>query len=75
MAERLQEEGVVHVRFEGCSRDLALSDLDVGVLASDEEIKSALAAHLHVPVGRLRDHVIDRHQTGNLTLRPEAVFG
>ena len=24
---------------------------------------------------KLRDYVIDRHDTGNMTVRPEAVFG
>jgi hypothetical protein len=28
-----------------------------------------------VPARMLRDHVIDRHETGNLTMRPQAVFG
>jgi len=28
-----------------------------------------------VAEGKLNDHVVDRHETGNLTLRPEAVFG
>ena len=34
-----------------------------------------VSRHLEVNEERLRDHVLDRHETGNLTLRPEAVFG
>jgi predicted deacylase len=75
MAELLKADAVVHVRFEGRSRDVALRDLNVGTPFGDEALRSALAAYLEVPVARLRDHVIDRHQTGNLTVRPEAVFG
>jgi hypothetical protein len=71
----LLNRAVLHVRFEGHSRDLALADLDVGPLSSDAAIKQALARHLGVPEGKLRDYVIDRHETGNLTVRPEAVFG
>jgi hypothetical protein len=43
--------------------------------SSDNEIKRALARHLEVSVEKFRDYVIDRHETGNLTVRPEAVFG
>ena len=52
-----------------------VADLDVGQASSDNEIKRALARHLEVPEARLRDYVIDRHETGNMTIRPEAVFG
>ncbi len=74
MANQLQE-AVLHIRFEGRSLDVPLSTLDVGALSSDEAIKRAVASYLEAPVGKLRDYVIDRHDTGNLTLHPEAVFG
>ena len=74
MVERLRE-AVVHIRFDGRSRDIPLGDLDVGPLSTDEAVKDAVARHLEVPKNRLRDYVIDRHETGNLTVRPEAVFG
>ena len=66
---------VAHVRFDGRSRDLPLSELDVGLYSSDAEIKRAVAAYFLVPEAKLRDYVVDRHRTGNLTIRPEAVFG
>jgi hypothetical protein len=74
MAETLNG-AVLHVRFEGHSRDVALADLDVGPHSGDAAIKQALARHLGVAEARLRDYVVDRHETGNLTVRPEAVFG
>jgi hypothetical protein len=74
MAELLNG-AVLHIRFEGHSQDVALAQLDVGGHSSDAAIKQALARHLGVTEARLRDYVIDRHQTGNLTVRPEAVFG
>ena len=67
--------GLVHVRFDGRSMDLALTDLDLGSLSSDGDVKRALARYLNVPDSRLREYVVDRHPTGNLTVRPEAVFG
>lgn len=74
MANRLNT-GVVHIRFDGRSVDISQSDLDVGSASSDNEIKRALARHLDVAETKLRDYVIDRHDTGNMTVRPEAVFG
>ncbi len=66
---------VAHVRFEGRSLDIPLAGLDVGPHSSDAEVKQAVARHLEVPADRFRDYVVDRHETGNLTVRPEAVFG
>src|SRR5437764_14272120 len=75
MAQRQEGVKVVHIRFEGKSLDVPQGDLDVGAASSDNEIKRALAGFLEVPEARLRDYVIDRHETGNMTVRPEAVFG
>ncbi len=75
MGVRHNGSAVVHVRFEGRSLDVPLGQLDLGPASSDGAVKAALARHLEVPEGRLRDYVIDRHETGNLTVRPEAVFG
>ena len=66
---------VLHVRFEGRSVDIPLGDLDVGPVSLESDIKRAVAEYLEVPVEKFRHYVIDRHETGNLTLRPEAVFG
>jgi hypothetical protein len=75
MAAIVNDGSVVHVRFDGRSVDIPLSNLDIGPASADREIKRALADHLEVPVEKLRDYVVDRHQTGNITVRPEAVFG
>jgi hypothetical protein len=75
MVEPLEATAVLHVRFEGRSLDVPLSVLDVGSLSTDSEIKRSLAGYLEVPEGKLRHYVVDRHETGNLTVRPEAVFG
>src|SRR5207244_76466 len=75
MAERQSGVAVVHIRFDGRSLDIPQSELDIGAGSSDTEIKRALARHLDVSEGKFRDYVVDRHDTGNLTVRPEAVFG
>ncbi len=65
----------LHVRFEGRSWDLPLSDLDLGTHSSGEAIRQALAGYLAVKEASFRRYVIERHANGNLTIRPEAVFG
>ena len=75
MAERQHAVSVVHIRFDGRSLDIPQGDLDVGGASSDNEIKRALARYPEVPEAKLHDYVIDRHDTGNMTVRPEAVFG
>ena len=74
--ERYQpDEAVVHIRFEGRSRDLGLRELDIGQMSSDGQIRQALANYFDVPARRFRAYVIERHENGNMTVRPEAVFG
>ena len=68
-------EPTLHVRFNGHSCDVPVSDLDIGELSSETEIKHALARYLGVGVDRFRDYRVDRHPNGNLTFRPQAVFG
>ena len=66
---------MIHVRFAGQSHRIESSRLDVGSLSSDNEIKQALAKYFHVPVAKFTAYVVERHDNGNITIRPEAVFG
>ena len=75
MVARLNDAPVLHIRFEGRSFDIPLADLDVGVMSADADVKGALARYLDVAEAKLRDYVVDRHETGNMTVRPQAVFG
>jgi hypothetical protein len=75
MVKTLDGVKVVHVRFEGRSLDVPQGVLDVGNASSDNDVKRKLAGFLEVSDEKLRDYVIDRHDTGNMTVRPEAVFG
>lgn len=65
----------LHVRYEGRSWDLPLAHLDLGPLSADDEVRAAVAGYLDVPVYKLRVYVVERHTNGNMTVRPEAVFG
>lgn len=66
---------VLHVRVQGRSRDIALDLLDIGPTSSDEMVRQAVARFMEIEPATLRDTVIERHENGNMTLRPEAVFG
>ncbi len=66
---------LMHVRFAGSSRDIALDILEVEGGCADDEIKRAVAAFLDVDVKDLAPMVIERHENGNMTMRPPAVFG
>ncbi len=77
LASRLDTNAgpVLHVRFEGQSRDIPLESLRVGTGSTDQAIRMAVANYLDIAVERLDPMVIERHENGNLTMRPEAVFG
>ena len=66
---------VLHVRVQGRSRDIALDMLDIGAGSSDDMIRQAVARFMELQPEQLRGTVVERHDNGNITLRPEAVFG
>ena len=68
-------EAVAHVRFGGRSYDIPLVALDVSRGSADGHVRRSLARYLGVAESKLDPYVIDRHPNGNLTVRPEAVFG
>jgi hypothetical protein len=65
----------LHVRFEGRSYDFNTAEFNLNPQPTDAEVRLALALFFEVPIGRLAPYVIERHGNGNLTVRPEAVFG
>jgi hypothetical protein len=71
----LQQDPLIHVRFEGRSWTIPASTLALSVAAPDEEVKAALAGHLDIALEALAPYVVERHANGNLTVRPAAVFG
>jgi hypothetical protein len=66
---------MVHVRFEGRSYDL--QEMKIGVVASmnDAQIFDQLAQHFDVNLARFTEYVVDRSPSGDLIIRPEAVYG
>lgn len=66
---------MVHVRFEGRSFDVAENRLGINASTSDVAIKERLSQHLDVAQERLSEYVIDRRPSGDVIIRPEAVYG
>ncbi|MFB2977353.1 hypothetical protein [Microseira sp. BLCC-F43] len=66
---------MVHIRFEGRSYDLAENQLGVTAGMNDTAIKERLAQHFDVAGDRFQFYVVDRRPSGDLIVRPEAVYG
>ncbi len=65
----------LHVMYAGVSHDISFAALDVGDASTDDAVKNAVASYFQIPIDKLRFFQLDRHENGNATLRPQAVFG
>ncbi len=66
---------MVHIRFEGRSYDVTEQQVEVTTNMSDRQIKNQLSHYLDISTNRLQNYVIDRRPSGDLIIRPEAVYG
>ena len=66
---------MVHVRFEGRSYDIPETQLGVTAVMNDAAIKEHLVQHFDVSRDRFQSYVVDRRPSGDLIIRPEAVYG
>jgi hypothetical protein len=66
---------MVHIRFEGRSIDLTETQLGITPSTNERRVKERVAQHLDVNADRLSDYVLDRRPSGDLIIRPEAVYG
>ncbi len=66
---------MVHIRFEGRSYDLAENQLGIAAGMGNKAIKERLAQHFDVKGDRFESYVLDRRPSGDLIVRPEAVYG
>lgn len=81
----------VHVQFRGQQQDISFEELFSGdryealgintdtvaspQSVSDTQIRMALAQKFDVGVGEFQDLFIEKNPNGNITVRPNAVFG
>jgi hypothetical protein len=66
---------MVHIRFEGRSVDVTETQLGISAGMNDVAVKEQVARHLDVNSDRLEAYFIDRRPSGDLIIRPEAVYG
>ncbi|ALF53077.1 hypothetical protein ACX27_09820 [Nostoc piscinale CENA21] len=66
---------MVHIRFEGRSVDVAERQLGIVTGMNDVAVKEQVARHLDVNNDRLSAYIVDRRPSGDLIVRPEAVYG
>ncbi len=66
---------MVHIRFEGRSLDILETQLGITTGMSDIAVKEQVSRHLDVNTNRLSAYVVDRRPSGDLIIRPEAVYG
>lgn len=66
---------MVHIRFEGRSLDITENQLGITTGMNDVAVKERVSQHLDVQVNRLSAYVVDRRPSGDLIIRPEAVYG
>lgn len=69
------EERSVHVRFKGQSWTLALMVLNLHEPFGPDDVRQALARYFDVAAQEFAPYVIEQYANGNITVRPEAVFG
>lgn len=66
---------MVHIRFEGRSLDITETQLGITASMNDQVVKEQVSRHLDVHANRLTAYVVDRRPSGDLIIRPEAVYG
>ena len=66
---------MVHIRFDGRSYDLTETQLEIAAGMNDTAIKERLAQYFEVTGDRFNAYVVDRRPSGDLIIRPEAVYG
>jgi hypothetical protein len=74
-AENRTGAATIHVWYDGRSFDIPVRDLNGAAMGSAREMKRALVTYLDLPFDALERYVVEQHETGNWTVRPEAVFG
>lgn len=70
-----REERMVHIRFDGRSWQVPATTLGLHDVTDETVVKQAVATYLDIAIEQLAPYVVEVHPSGNVTVRPEAVFG
>ena len=66
---------MIHLRLEGKSFDFTPQKLGVTHQSSDHDIKTRVAQHFDMGWDKIQPYVVDRRPSGDIIVRPEAVYG
>jgi len=66
---------MVHLRFEGRSYNFTPRELGVTLKSNDTDIKARVAQRFDIGLDRIQPLVVDRRPSGDIIVRPEAVYG
>ncbi|MBD0369991.1 MAG: hypothetical protein ICV60_04095 [Pyrinomonadaceae bacterium] len=66
---------MVHIRYDGRSVDVSEAELRVHTGMNDAEIRERVARHFDIGPRQLEFYVVDRTPSGDMIVRPEAVYG
>lgn len=66
---------MIHVRYNGRSYDISRQNLRLNGNLSATAIKQAVAQYLEVGTNQLQEYVVDFRPSGDIIVRPEAVYG
>ncbi len=66
---------MVHIRFEGRSYDVTENQLGITENMKENAIKERLSQYFDVGKERFNSYVLDHRSSGDLIVRPEAVYG
>ena len=64
-----------HRERDGVIEEIGSDGPDLDGLGTDRDVRQALAQYFDLPVQKFAPYVVERHANGNITVRPEAVFG
>jgi len=64
-----------HIRFAGRTFEIKPKVFELSTQAPDREIMNRVADWLGIPESSLKGYVVDRRPSGQVVVRPEAIFG
>ncbi len=64
-----------HIRYEGRTFEIKPRVFELSTQANDRDIMRRVSDWLGVPESGLRNYVVDRRPSGDVVVRPEAIFG
>lgn len=66
---------LVHVRYSGNSTEYTGEELALSQTNSNEEVLQRVSGVLDVDQSSFKGYVVDRRPSGDIVVRPEAVYG